>query len=178
MKKIIQLVLLGLCVPGFAQSYFELGGSAVAYQNSFAGASVKTRQNVSTLVVGRYINANWSAEAMTGLTKISDAPVYVNGTEVQNLSIKFNNAYGLYLKGHQPLNERLDVYARVGYASAKGSGSYLGRVEDFSENGMSYGVGSVFKLDDERYVSLNYLSFLNRGDFKIKVLGMNYGQRF
>jgi hypothetical protein len=179
MKKIILTLLMGLPFgPIFAQTYVELGASAVDYKNTFAGGRIETRQHIANVLIGREIAPNWSTELMTGLLKISDDPVYLNGTEIKNLSIKFSNTYGIYLKKQQAMSEHISLFVRAGYASVKGSANYQGISDSFATDGTSYGLGVVYQINEEKCVNLNYLSFLEKDDLKIKVLGLNYGQRF
>jgi hypothetical protein len=179
MKKPLLILLMGLsCGSVFAHTYVELGASAVDYTNTFAGGRIETRQHVANVLIGREIAPNWSAELMTGLLKISDDPVYLNGTEIKNLSIKFSNTYGFYLKKQQAVSEYISLFVRAGYASVKGSANYQGIRDSFATGGASYGLGVVYQINEEKYVNLNYLSFIEKDDLKIKVLGLHYGQRF
>jgi Outer membrane protein beta-barrel domain len=179
LKKIMVCLLMACTWNAvLAQTYVELGASVVDYTNTFAGARIETRQHISNVVIGREIAPDWSAELMTGLLKISDDPVYLNGAEIKNLSIKFSNTYGVYLKRQQAVSEHVGLFVRAGYASVKGSASYQGISDSFAADGASYGLGAVYQMGEEKYLNFNYLSFLEKDNLKIKVLGVHYGQRF
>ncbi len=179
MKNIILTLLMGFSWgSSCAQMYVELGGSSVDYKNTFAGGHIETRQHISNVLVGREIARNWSAELMTGLLKISDDPVYLNGTEIKNLSIKFGNTYGFYLKKQQAVSEHISLFVRAGYASVKGSANYQGMSDSIAKDGTSYGLGVAYQINEEKHVNLNYFSFLEKDDLRIKVFGLHYGQRF
>jgi Outer membrane protein beta-barrel domain len=179
MKKLILALLMYFSWdPLFAQMYMELGASVVGYSNTFAGARIETRQHIANLLIGKGIAPNWSAEFMTGLSKISNDPVYLNGVEMHDLSINFNKAYGVYLKRQHAVNDHISLFVRAGYASLKGSANYQGESDSFTAEGVSYGLGTAYQIDEEKYVNLNYFSFLEKDNLRIKVVGVHYGQRF
>lgn len=179
MKKVISALLMCFSWdPLWAQMYMELGASVVGYSNTFAGARIETQQHIANLLIGKGIAPNWSAEFMTGLSKISNDPVYLNGVEMRDLPINFNKAYGVYIKRHQTVNDHISLFVRAGYASLKGSANYQGESNSFAVEGISYGLGTAYQIDEKKYINLNYFCFLEKDNLKIKVLGVHYGQRF
>lgn len=178
MHKNSLLIIFFVCTKAFSEVYVEAGPSFVSYRNTFGPSSIQTNQHIGKVTVGYEVSRIWSGEFMTGLGQISNGAVYVNGIDTPSLDIKFNKAYGVYLKGSHFINDEIDVFGRVGYATVKGFGSYQGFTETFEESGTSYGAGIRFNLDKTKYLTFDYLSFLKKGEMKINAVSINYGHKF
>jgi hypothetical protein len=162
----------------FAQIYFEVGPSLVSYRNTFGSSSIQTNQKIGTVKFGYEFSRSLTAEFMTGVGQLSNSAVYINGAKTSDIDIKFNNAYGVYIKGAQPIYDGVGIFGRIGYASVRGSSSYHELSQKIQEQGASYGTGITFDLDQNKYLSLDYLFFLKNDDMKINSFGIYFGQKF
>lgn len=139
-----------------AQISFEVGPSFVSYKSTFGSSHIATNPQIVRFLAGYEFSQEWSGEFITGVGQLSNSSVYLDGTKVPNIEVKFEKAYGVYLKRHQFICDGIKLFGRIGYASIGGQSSYQSFTERFKESGVSYGVGTALKLKNNEYLIFDY----------------------
>lgn len=188
MKQLTIAAALALCAlssqaqsPSIASAanpnYVEVGFTAVKYEEDALGYSIKTSPDAIRGILGREINSNVAVEAMfaTGLGRSS---VEANGQDLSGANFKINSMYGLYVTPKTMLADNIEGFVRLGYAYARGTASYNGDSVSDSDNGFSYGIGARYHFDKTTFLNVDYMSYLNKSDYKAEGFTVGLGFRF
>lgn len=188
MKQLTIATALALCalsshaqslstLPAANPNYVEVGFTAVKYEENALGYSIKSSPDAIRGVVGREINPNVAVEAMfaTGLGRSS---VEADGQDLSGANFKINSMYGLYVTPKTMLADQFEGFLRLGYAYARGTASYGGESSADSENSFSYGIGVRYHFDKTTFLNVDYMSYLNKSDYKADGFTVGLGFRF
>jgi opacity protein-like surface antigen len=103
----------------------------------------------------------------------------VSGPDVPNgMKLKVDNAYGLFLKPKTKLNDKLEVFGRLGYTKAKYKISYLGRSTNMSDDSLSYGAGLSYAIASNISLNLDYVQYVKDDVSKSKGITFDIGYKF
>jgi len=129
---------------------------------------------VARVTLGKDINENLAVEGVYAFTAAKDGATLAN----TNVDIGVSG-YGLYLKPKFTVAKDTEVFARVGYTSAKATAS-SGRVSVTSDtmNSFSYGVGLQVSLNKDWYAQGDYTVFSKKDGLTAKGFGVSVGYRF
>lgn len=96
----------------------------------------------------------------------------VKDDDISGVKVKLNNEYGIYGVARLPVNDKFDVFARVGYAraEAKVAGS------SGSDDGVAYGAGAEYSFDGKNGVRADYTKYDFLGD--ADVWSVSYVRKF
>jgi opacity protein-like surface antigen len=172
MKKTVFLMATAAFMAGAqAQMYGELGYTPVKFKATEDGDTYKSSPNAVRGIVGYEIHPNLAIEGMLAFGMGSDnlsGPGVPSGTKLE-----VDNAYGLFLKPKTKLNEKLEVFGRLGYANVKYKISYLGRSTNESDDSLSYGAGLSYAIASNISLNLDYVQYVKDDVSKSK--GMTFG---
>ena len=188
MKQITIAAALALCalssqaqslsiVPAANPNYVEVGFTAVKYEEDALGYSIKSSPDAIRGIVGREINENVAIEAMFG-TGLGSSSVEANGQDLSGANFKINSVYGLYVTPKTMLANNIEGFLRLGYAYARGTASYNGQSSANSDNSFSYGIGVRYHFDKTTFLNVDYMSYLNKSDYKAEGFTVGLGFRF
>jgi opacity protein-like surface antigen len=164
-------------VPAANPNYFEIGFTSVKYEEDTLGYSIKTTPDAIRGVLGREIHDNVALEAMFG-TGLGRSSVEANGQDLSGANFKINSMYGLYVTPKTVLADNFEGFLRLGYAYARGTASYNGQSASDSDNGFSYGIGVRYHFDKTTFLNVDYMSYLNKSDYKAEGFTVGLGFRF
>ncbi|MEO0608579.1 MAG: porin family protein, partial [Pseudomonadota bacterium] len=126
---------------GFVGAADSDDSTDVSYLSSILSGTIGVRGGIT-------LNENFSLEGelQTGL---NEEEIFVFPGET-NTSLRTNAA--VFGRVSLPVNERLNLYGRIGYASTEFSvdGESVDFIETF--DGVAYGVGATFDLTDKIYL--------------------------
>jgi outer membrane immunogenic protein len=94
-----------------------------------------------------------------------------------NVDVKLKHEVGVFAVGNYPITDRLDVFARVGYAWAEAKASGGGISETANLDGLAYGVGGQYFFTDKDGVRLDYTRH-DGNDGEADVFGVSYVRKF
>lgn len=77
-----------------------------------------------------------------------EATFGTNEDNVNGVDVELDNAYGAYGVGYLPMSENLDLFGRVGYAQVEASASALGQTVGFEEDGIGFGGGVQWRMNN------------------------------
>ena len=96
----------------------------------------------------------------------------VKDDTVSGIDVKLNNEYGAYAVAKLPVNDKFDIFGRVGYAHAEAEvGGTSG-----SDDGVAYGVGAQYSFDGQNGIRGDYTKYDFLGD--ADVWSVSYVRKF
>lgn len=174
LKKVVlgaSALLTGL--PALAQTYVESGLHLLRVKVSADTETVRVDPMMLGVTLGRDLTDYLSAEAMMA-TGISSGTANLGGTPA---SLKIDQAFGLLIKPRLRVNERVEVYAKLGWSSIRlsvegqNNGSY--RVKD-----NTYGVGASYRITERTFASVTYMALHKEDQFNVSSIRLAIGHRF
>lgn len=129
---------------------------------------------VARLTFGKNINSNLAIEGVYAFTASKDS------MQINNINVDVSVAgYGVYLKPKMEIAKDTEVFARVGYTSAKLTAS-SGNVSVTGDtvSSFSYGAGVQTVLTKDWYAQADYMIFSKKDGATSKGLGVSVGYRF
>ena len=130
MKKIaLASVLATAAISVQAQTYGEIGYTSTTFKETVDGFAVKASPSAIRAILGYELNPNLAVEGMVAIGT-GGASIKVNDVSIPGLELKIENAVGVYLKPKMKLNDAVEVFGRLGYASVKGTLSATGLGSD------------------------------------------------
>jgi opacity protein-like surface antigen len=126
------------------------------------------------LTLGKNINDNLAVEGMYTFTASKDSKKDSN-TNIDTAIA----GYGVYLKPKFAVANGTEVFARIGYASAKLTAS-SGNVSATADavNSLSYGAGVQTEITKDWYAQADYMVYIKKDGSTTKGLGVSAGYRF
>ena len=91
---------------------------------------------------------------------------------------KLDTLYGIYLKPKTKISDVIEVFGRVGFASAKMTATAPGVAITTSGNDLSYGVGASFNVAKNASIGLDYMSYYNKTGVSVNGMTLNIGFKF
>lgn len=170
--------------------YAELGYAQLNYKgsNDRIPATLKTSPQLLTGTVGYQFHPNLSVEGQLGLGAGKDGIKYtVAGTPVAvNASVEARSVLGVFVRPSLALSDRVELFARVGWAQTTMELSAPGEKASEKGGSMAYGLGANFKLTPNQYLQLNWTQYFRKtgendiGLVRVKLDGVAlvYGFRF
>jgi outer membrane autotransporter protein len=77
------------------------------------------------------------------------------------------------------LNDAVEVFGRLGYASVKGTLSATGVAsESGTENSFSYGAGLSYAIDLKTSLNVDYMQYLSKDGAKVNGFTLGVGYKF
>lgn len=174
-RMLTSLVLVastGIASAQTAAKDFYVEGGLVPMKIS--GGSESVTPVVARLTLGKNINANLSIEGVYAFTASKDS------MKVDNVNLDIGvSGYGVYLKPKMEIAKDTEVFARLGYSSAKVAAS-SGNVSVTGDtvNSVSYGFGIQTVLNKDWYAQADYMLFSKKDGDTAKGLGVSVGYRF
>ncbi len=160
-------------LPALAQTYVEGGLHLVRMKVTVDGETVRVDPKMLGVTLGYDLTPYLSAEAMLA-TGISSGTGILNGAPG---SIRIDQAVGLLVKPRWRVNERVEVYAKLGWSSIRLSfegqdgGSYQAK-----DN--TYGVGASYQITERAYASVTYMALHKENRFNVSSVRLGVGYRF
>jgi len=183
MKSTILAISVALaCTGAFAQSnskddstYIELGYTSAQY--NYDVVSGLSNANHLMITFGKNISANYAIEGVFA-NGMSDSTTTSPGFTV---NAKLSSSYGLYFKPKAKVSDSVDVFARVGYFTAKPNitvPSDATQNINYSGTSLSYGLGASLKITNDIYGSLDWMQSYKKDGIDIKGVGLSVGYKF
>ena len=179
MKKIaLASVLATAAISVQAQTYGEIGYTSTTFKETVDGFAVKASPSAIRAILGYELNPNLAVEGMVAIG-MGGASIKVNDVSIPGLELKIENAVGVYLKPKMKLNDAVEVFGRLGYASVKGTLSATGLGSDSgTDNSFSYGAGLSYAIDPKMSLNGDYMQYLSKDGAKVNGFTFGVGYKF
>ncbi len=156
--------------PNDTPFYGEIGYTALTYEEMGA----KLRPKAVRLLGGYELNPNLAVEAHLLLGAKEGSTTFLG----DNYKVKVDNIWGVFLKPKVAVMPDLELFARVGFARTSITASGPGFSDKQSDNSVAYGFGAAYAINDKVTVSLDYMSYYDRKDTRIKGPTLGLGIKF
>jgi hypothetical protein len=181
-SRIFALSIALACTGVLAQSkskddatYIEVGYTSAQYNTDLV--SGLSNANHLMITLGKNISANYAIEGVLA-NGMSDSTTTSPGYTV---NAKLASSYGLYVKPKAQITNAVEVFARVGYFSAKPNFTVPSDTTqnlNYSGTSLSYGLGASLKVADNIYGSLDWMQSYKKDGIDIKGVGLSVGYKF
>ncbi len=151
--------------------YGEIGLTSLNYSEPGYALSPSGAIRV---IVGADLAPNLALEGMAAFGT-SEGSLAISGVLVKG---KVDTMYGVYLKPKTKISDAIEVFGRVGFASAKATFTAPGFAYTTSGNDFSYGVGANFNVAKNASVGLDYMSYYNKTGVSVNGMTINIGFKF
>jgi hypothetical protein len=179
---IVALSVAMACTGALAQSkakddstYIQLGYNSGQY--NFDSVTGLSNANHLLITAGKNMSENYALEGVYA-TGMSDASTTSPGTTV---NFKLTSSYGLYVKPKFAISDAVELFARVGYFSAKLTMSvpaFPALNSDSSGTSPSWGLGASMKIANNIYGTLDWMQMYKKDGADIKGMGLSVGYKF
>lgn len=175
------LTALFAAVPAHAQTaapkmYAEFGYTQYNAKDSDSIDSIKFSPGAVTGTLGYQFTPNIAVEGLFGLGA-GEGKIKLNGVKT-NVKGQVTKAVGLYFKPSLAVSDRVDLFARIGWAHTELEMSVPGASVTESDNSASYGVGANFNISKTSYIQASWMNYYKNDGFKIDGFNIAYGFRF
>lgn len=179
MKKLIIVTAIALAAVGAqAQTYGEIGYTSVTAKDSSNGSSIEASPSAIRGILGYELNPHLAIEGMVGFG-MSDDTIKVNGANLSSAKLAIDSVFGVYLKPKTKLNEKVEVFARVGFAEVKGTTTVTGFGSETSkESSLSFGAGMSYAINPTTSFNADYMQYLSKDGFKANGFTFGVGFKF
>ncbi len=163
----IILAAAGIGSSALAQektNYVEGAFGQLTYEES--GYSLTP--TIGRLVVGGKVADNLALEVM-GAAGFGSSTVGV-------VTLKVNNAFGAYAKPYIKINEKVELFGRLGFTRASLTASGPGATISTSGGDVSYGIGIGVEVAENISLVADYMSYYDKSSISIK--GWSVGAKF
>jgi opacity protein-like surface antigen len=186
MKKILILAALATAsATSFAQTTF---GQAPATTSNLYGELGYTEMELETDELPGYSSDNDTLTAIVGYKfhpNVSGEVFLGTGTGSQDadflgttVSTEIGNSYGLFVKPHMMVADKVELFGRVGYLSTELETSVGGISESERDSSVAYGAGVNYHFTDRFYGQFAYTSFYDEDDATVKGYTLAAGMKF
>jgi len=166
MQKIIRVAAIAAAfVAAGAQAQVYVEGNFIPTKVSSDDSNVTYKPSVITGIVGYGLHPNLAVEGVLGFGAQKGSS---NGWDV-----KVKSTYGVYLKPRHQVNDKVEVFARVGYLKNKFEGSDSTSSETTDEGSAAWGLGGSYAIDKNLYLTAGYNQLYKKDG--VKVTGFNFG---
>lgn len=166
-------IALAFCSAAQAQTSLEVGYSMLDYRERGFGTIHTSSPAVGRAILSYELNELLSGEIMAGVGNTYES------TSDAAISFKSSNMYGFYIKPRVALSDKVQIFARAGWASVTGvSRGSDGLTESQTDHGASYGAGIQVALGKEVYASLDYMSYRDNKVTNAKGTTVSIGIKF
>jgi opacity protein-like surface antigen len=172
---VIAATPLAVSAQTVGQFYGEAGYSKLNVDIDIPGAP-KFKPDALRLSIGYVPAPNLAVEGLFA-TGLSGSSKNIDGV---NVKVDLKESFGIYLRPFVDLNDTVQLYARLGFISAKAKASASApgitvsatdRDEDFS-----YGIGAAFNVSKTVALTVDYTQFFDKDG--VDVSGYGVGLRF
>lgn len=161
------LASLAIAAPAAAETYGNLGYTFVNTGDANVGA-VGAR-------LGYKFNPYIGVEA-EGAFGANDDTVRVLGVPVK---VKLQSAAAAYVVGFYPVSDKLDLFARAGYGTAKIKASAAGVSAKGDQDGWNLGAGGQYFFDEKNGVRAEYTKWsVDDSDVDADTWSISYVRKF
>ena len=179
MKKSILLAATAIVsISAHAQTYGEIGYSALQFSASDTGDTFKASPGAVRGIAGYEIAPNLAVEGMLA-TGMGNSDVKLNGKKIDS-KLEVGYVFGFYVKPKAKLNEAVDVFGRLGYARATWTEteSVNGQFESGSNSSFSFGAGLSYAINPKMSVTADYMQYVKKDGGKLSGLTFGAGLKF
>lgn len=159
-----------------AQLYGEIAYSPLTIEGMSGAKRVEATPSVLGLTLGYDIHQYFSVEAMAAFGA-SDDQAELNGAAVA-INVNVDSSYGIFVKPKYMLNDRFEVFGRVGYLKTKLTASGIGLSMTENESGVAYGVGANYYFNPKTYATISYMNFYDKDNTTAKGVTFGLGMKF
>ncbi|MBZ8142680.1 hypothetical protein CLD22_22635 [Rubrivivax gelatinosus] len=125
--------------------------------------------------LGYEVHPNIALEAMFAIGVADDRV----GPAFDYVRLKLENSYGLYIKPKVNVTEKLELFARVGYAESKFKATRRGYGSSTDSDGdVSFGVGLKYTFAKNTYGAVDYMRYYDKDDLKVNGVTLGIGYQF
>lgn len=186
MKK-IALIAAALLAAGVAQAQTKAAAPAVYGELGYVFLSaevplldplrldvVHPKANPTAVrgIVGVDLHPNFAIEAMLAGGGSDD-----NLGDYGN-TVKVKSSYGVFIKPKYALDDKFEVFGRIGYAKSKGEVTVPNGVNTTDEGDVAWGLGASYKFNKQWYGSMDYMNYMDKDGIKLNGFAINVGYRF
>jgi outer membrane autotransporter protein len=173
MKKIVLVTATLLaCAAAQAQTYVELAYTATKLEQNISVFNIESKPSAVRGIVGYEFNPNLAFEGMVAFGTGSSS-ITVNGQSVADANFKIDNSIGLYFKPKVKLNDNIEVFGRVGYASTSATTFDGASSNSGTSSSFSYGAGLSYAITPTISLNADYMQYLSKD--KLTVNGFSFG---
>jgi opacity protein-like surface antigen len=179
MKKFsIASVIVLASIGAQAQTYGEIGYTPITTNSNEGGDSFKSSPTALRGILGYEFNPNLAIEGMAAFG-LSNSDFKVNGVSATGTKVKIDNAVGIYLKPKTKLNDKVEIFGRVGYVHIQGTTSLVGYgSETNTENSFSFGAGFSYAINPTTSLNVDYMQYVNKDGFTVNGFTFGVGFKF
>lgn len=150
-------------------SYLELGYGAMKYSEP----GISLTPTAARVIYGQDMSENLAIEGMAA-AGISNGNTTYSGV---GITLKLDNAYGVYIKPKLKINDSVEVFGRAGYTHISGTATATGNrgslTLDMSGGDTSFGIGAKVAISKNIYAVVDYMSYYSKD--KVTVKGYTFG---
>ncbi len=147
----------------------EIGYGAMKYSEP----SISMTPTAARVIVSQDVSENLAIEGMAA-AGLSNGNTTYSGV---GISLKLDNAYGVYVKPKLKVNDSVEVFGRAGYTRISGNATLTGSrgslVLDMDGGDTSFGIGAKFAISKTTYAVIDYMSYYSKD--RITVKGYTFG---
>jgi hypothetical protein len=174
MKSLSLIALASILAIPFSASaesadkgYIEAVAAAPKYTESGGGWATPV---VGLVRIGANLSDIIAIEAFAGTTVVS--------AKVGNAVFRFDSVFGAYVKAKTYIGSDLEIFGRVGGASASASVTGSGFVAVANGSGFSYGGGIQYNLTNTTYLTADYMSYYSATGVTVAGPAAGIGMKF
>lgn len=159
-------------------NYIGVSGGNYTYENSENGSA---DLKAISLVGGHFIADRWAIEVEAGTGFEDDAiDSFNNVSPGTAVNLELDQYFSSYLMRHFSTGEKSSIYIKGGVSrvSMTAMSDGLSRDEDFSENGLSYGIGLQAHPSNKMGITLEYGQIADKGEIQLDALTIGISSRF
>lgn len=103
--------------------------------------------------------------------------IRTRGDELNDVTVRLDRLFGLYVTAHAPLGNRFSAYAIGGWSDARVSARNGDDRHSGTEAGVSAGIGLDYAVDPDFRLNLEYMRYLHTGDIDLSAVGIGLSIR-
>ena len=92
----------------------------------------------------------------------------------QEVDVKLNRMYGIYLRGGFPASDYFYPYVALGLSNGKVTASVNGFSASDSESDNSFGIGAEFEVGEDQIFNFEYMSYLDKNGVEINGFSLGF----
>lgn len=200
-SKLFLIALLMLWVGGNSaianesKNYAGFQFNVVDAENSSARVPLSFEPTALVGRMGSFINRHLALEARVGFG-FSDDKVTMSSlgaTEeneiIDQYGLDVENLFGFYLLGNFPVSNIINLYGVIGITSLDVATTTdqtivhratlnelvaFTKTDSSTENGLSYGLGAGIGITEKSSLNLEYMSYIDKNDFKFNSINVGF----
>ncbi|ALV05734.1 porin family protein [Roseateles depolymerans] len=186
MKK-IALIAAALLAAGVAQAQTKAAAPAVYGELGYVFLSAQVP--VLDLTRNQVLHPKANPTAVRGILGVDLHPyvaieaMVAGGASDDELGdfankVKVKSSYGAFIKPKYALDDKFEVFGRIGYAKTKGEMTVVNGSVTTNEGDVAWGLGASYKFNKQWYGSMDYTNYLDKDGVKVDGFAINVGYRF